>query len=52
MSKQEKRGYGRILIEQALPRQLGALTELRFEDSGLACMIDLPLKNARRNDFG
>jgi len=37
-------GYGRVLIEKALPRQLGAETELTFGTGQMRCMIDLPLK--------
>lgn len=38
----ERRGYGRILIEEALPQQLGAATELRYAEGGVRCIIDLP----------
>lgn len=40
------RGYGRILIEQALPQQLGAKTSLRLDDGHMACTIELPLKQS------
>ena len=46
------RGYGRILIEQALPRQLGARTMLTFGADGMACTIDLPLKPCRSEHAG
>ncbi|KQN94381.1 hypothetical protein ASE95_06010 [Sphingomonas sp. Leaf231] len=48
---QQKRGYGRILIEQALPLQLGARTDLSFKEGGLSCLIDLPLKLAHESDL-
>jgi two-component system CheB/CheR fusion protein len=37
------RGYGRQLIEQALVFSLRAKTELRFEQDGLVCRIEVPL---------
>ncbi|SOD96398.1 PAS domain-containing protein [Caenispirillum bisanense] len=37
------RGYGRRLIERALPYSLGARTEFVLDDRGLRCRIDLPL---------
>ncbi|RYF21820.1 MAG: PAS domain S-box protein [Oxalobacteraceae bacterium] len=46
-----RRGYGRELIEQALPRQLNARTNLVFLGDGVECVIDLPLKHYRTNDF-
>ena len=39
----ERIGYGRILIEQALPHQLGAATTMTFGKDELTCVIDLPL---------
>lgn len=36
-------GYGRQLIERALPYQLGARTDYRFEPDGVHCLIELPL---------
>jgi two-component system CheB/CheR fusion protein len=36
-------GYGRQLIERALPYQLGARTDYRFEPDGVHCVIELPL---------
>ena len=38
------RGYGRILIEQALPQQLGAETYMSLTAGRMACTIDVPLK--------
>ena len=40
-------GYGRQLIERALPYQLGAKTEYRFESDGVHCVIELPLPAAK-----
>jgi two-component sensor histidine kinase len=40
-------GYGRQLIERALPYQLGAKTDYRFESDGVHCVIELPLPAAR-----
>ncbi|MDF4025567.1 ATP-binding protein [Luteibacter sp. PPL201] len=36
-------GQGRMLIEQALPYQLGAMTDFRLTPDGLLCTIALPL---------
>lgn len=36
-------GYGRTLIEQALPYTLGARTEFQLDADGLRCVVDLPL---------
>nr|AGU12321.1 HWE histidine kinase [uncultured organism] len=38
-----KRGYGRELVERALPYQLNAKTELQFLKDGVRCLIRLPL---------
>ncbi|MCA1941780.1 MAG: sensor histidine kinase, partial [Caenispirillum bisanense] len=38
-----RRGYGRRLIERALPYSLGARTEFTLDERGLRCRIDLPL---------
>jgi two-component system CheB/CheR fusion protein len=43
-----KPGYGRLLIEQALPRQLDASTRMTFGDGRVDCTIELPLR-ARRS---
>lgn len=40
-----KIGYGRILIEQSLPQQLGAATAMTFDDDGVRCVIDLPFRH-------
>ena len=39
-------GYGRVLIEQALPHSLGARTTYAPGPTGLRCTIDLPLDPA------
>ena len=39
-----RRGYGRELLEIALPYQLGASTELAITASGVSCAISLPLQ--------
>lgn len=36
-------GYGRELIERALPYQLGAETRYRLDETGLLCTVTLPL---------
>ncbi|ONF97022.1 sensor histidine kinase [Sphingomonas jeddahensis] len=36
-------GYGRELIERALPYQLGARTSYRFEPDGVHCTIEMPV---------
>ncbi len=36
-------GFGRELIEQGLPYQLGATTALEFASGGISCAIELPL---------
>ncbi|KQS72234.1 hypothetical protein ASG39_00105 [Rhizobium sp. Leaf371] len=38
-----RKGYGRELIERALPYQLNAKTELQFLDDGIRCLIRVPL---------
>jgi PAS domain S-box-containing protein len=40
-----KAGYGRELIEQALPYQLAAETRLEFEPDGVRCTIATSLRN-------
>ena len=42
-----RRGYGRQLIDEALPYSLGAKTRFELDDSGVRCMIDLPLEKRR-----
>ncbi|MGR4863943.1 sensor histidine kinase [Caulobacter sp. LARHSG274] len=41
-------GYGRQLIERALPYQLGATTAFGFADDGVHCTIELPLPTPDR----
>ena len=44
-----RRGFGRELIEQGLPYDLGATTILRFNPGGVSCQIRLPMAaNDRR----
>lgn len=43
-------GYGRELIERALPYSLGALTEYTLTESGVRCSIDLPLERSSRKE--
>lgn len=38
-----RNGYGRMLIEEALPYSLGARTRFDLGTDGLSCSIDLPL---------
>lgn len=44
----ERRGYGRELIERALPYSLGAATSYEITPDGVRCTIDLPLDKAER----
>ena len=37
-------GYGRVLIERALPQQTGGQTKIHLDTSGLNCVISLPLR--------
>jgi PAS domain S-box-containing protein len=41
-----QKGYGRELIERALPYQLGAKTRLEFAADGVRCRIIVPLRSA------
>lgn len=43
---QPRYGYGRILLERALPYSLGAETAFELHDEGVRCRIDLPLKGS------
>ena len=40
-------GYGRELIERALPYQLGAVTSYRFTDDGVHCTIEVDVPQDR-----
>jgi PAS domain S-box-containing protein len=42
-----RRGYGRELIERALPYQLNAITKLEFMPEGVRCSVELPLERAQ-----
>jgi two-component sensor histidine kinase len=39
-----RKGYGRELIERALPHQLNATTKLEFTAEGVRCLVELPLE--------
>lgn len=41
-----RRGFGRVLLEQALPAQLGAMTRFDLRPNGLQCVIELPFPAA------
>ncbi|WP_326522732.1 PAS domain-containing protein [Sphingomonas sp.] len=41
--KPSREGFGRELIEEALPYRLGAETKLEFRGGGVCCTISLPL---------
>ena len=43
-----RRGYGRELIERALPYQLNAKTTFELSDEGVRCAIDVPLEEFER----
>lgn len=38
-----RRGYGRVLIERALPRSAGSTTEFSLGSDGVTCRIEMPL---------
>jgi two-component sensor histidine kinase len=40
-------GYGRELIERALPYQLNATTNLEFTAEGVSCSVELPLEQTK-----
>jgi two-component sensor histidine kinase len=42
-SSSGRKGYGRELIERALPYQLNATTHLEFTHQGVRCTIEMPL---------
>ncbi|AMB43950.1 MULTISPECIES: GAF domain-containing protein [Methylobacteriaceae] len=44
----QRRGYGRELIEKALPYALDARTRYELSETGLHCSIDLPLTERRK----
>ena len=39
-----RHGFGRVLLEQALPAQLGAMTHFDLRPNGLQCTIELSLE--------
>ena len=43
--QEAKRGFGRELIERALPYDLGAETSFRFADDGVRCELRIPLED-------
>jgi PAS domain S-box-containing protein len=45
----ERRGYGRRLIEKALPYQLDATTRFELFDDGVCCSIEMPLMRGRKS---
>jgi two-component system CheB/CheR fusion protein len=45
-------GYGRELIEEALPYALGARTGYRFDGTSVHCEINLPLEQVGKGDAG
>lgn len=45
----ERRGYGRELIERALPFQLDAESELIFGPNGVSCAISVPIARLEEN---
>lgn len=45
-TKSPRRGYGRELIERALPYQLNAHTKFELRDDGVYCCIDVPLRDS------
>jgi two-component system CheB/CheR fusion protein len=46
----KRRGFGRWLIEQALPSQLHAKTEFKLPASGLRCLIEIPIASEQPAD--
>ncbi|TNC49587.1 PAS domain S-box protein [Rubellimicrobium rubrum] len=47
-----RRGYGRHLIEQALPYQLGAETDYKLSSEGVRCIITVPLSSTMAGTSG
>ena len=45
-----RRGYGRELIEDALPYALGAQTSFELREDGVRCVIELPIATSERRD--
>jgi two-component sensor histidine kinase len=44
-----RKGYGRELIERALPYQLEAKTKFEFESDGVRCEIEVPISSEGAN---
>lgn len=45
-----RKGYGRELIERALPYQLEAKTKFEFESDGVRCEIEVPISSEGANN--
>ena len=45
----ERKGFGRVLIEQSLAYELAGRVDLRFEPEGVACDLVLPIRLAQRH---
>jgi PAS domain S-box-containing protein len=50
--QRDRRGYGRELIERALPYSLNAETRYELDDAGLRCTIALPLAKEGSKERG
>ena len=50
VTKPIREGFGRELIEQALPCRLGAETKLEFLGGGVRCLISVPLPSGGEDD--
>jgi len=42
-----RKGYGRELIERALPYQLDAVTNFELAADGVRCSVEIPLERAK-----
>jgi two-component system CheB/CheR fusion protein len=47
LTEPERFGFGREMVENALPYEFGAETQLRFAPGGVRCKIDVPLKRTK-----
>lgn len=43
------KGFGSLLLERTLARDLGGRVELNFEPQGVVCVIDMPMSGPGRN---
>jgi len=43
-------GFGRFILEEALPRQLSAKTNFQLSKDGLHCQIEIPLAPPKIED--